>query len=171
MTAESLDKSLKGVAGVHFVVAQLSLRGFVALPTTRNLKSFDVVAFQQDISKAVFLQVKSTDQPKSGWPVYTIPADENWQDHLRKSVSLGDSFFFIFVELPTGDKAEPSFYIVPSREVADMLIQDITGWLDKHKKSKPAKQLLAWSYGGPKYETKEKYQNKWGLLTHTQHSR
>ncbi len=46
MPAKSLDKSLKGAAGVHFVVAQLSLRGFVALPTIRNLKAFDVVAFQ-----------------------------------------------------------------------------------------------------------------------------
>jgi len=161
-----LDKSLKGAAGVHFVVAQLSLRGFVALPTTRNLKSFDIVAFQQDLSKVVFLQVKSTDQPKGGWPVYTIPSDEHWQDNLKKSVSLGDNFFYIFVELPTGDKTEPFFYIVPSRDVADMLIQDITQWLGKHEKSKPAKQLLAWSYGGLKPETREKYQNKWELLTH-----
>ena len=166
MPAKSLDKSLKGAAGVHFVVAQLSLRGFVALPTTRNIKSFDIVAFQQDLSKVVFLQIKSTDRPKSGWPVYTIPADENWQEYLKKAISLGDNFFFIFVELPTADKGEPSFYIVPSCDVADMLIQDITEWLDKHKKSKPAKQLLAWGYGGLRHEIKETYQNNWGLLAH-----
>jgi hypothetical protein len=166
MPAKSLDKSLKGAAGVHFVVAQLSLQGFVALPTTRNLKAFDIVAFQQDLSKVVFLQVKSTDRPKDGWLVYTIPADENWQDHLKKSVSLGDNFFFVFVELPTGDKAGPSFYIVPSREVTDMLIQNMNELLDKKKKLKPGKQRLAWGYRGLKPEIKEKYQNKWGLLTH-----
>ena len=166
MPVKGSERSLKGVAGVHFVVAQLSLRGFVALPTTRNLKSFDIVAFQQDLSKVVFLQIKSTDRPKSGWPVYTIPADENWQEYLKKAISLGDNFLFIFVELPTADNGEPSFYIVPSRDVADMLIQDITEWLDKHKKSKPARQLLAWGYGGLRHEIKERYQNNWGLLAH-----
>ncbi len=164
--AKSLDKNLKGVAGVHFVVAQLSLRGFVALPTTRNLKSFDIVAFQHDLPKAVFIQVKSTDRAKGGWPVYTIPSDEGWQDHLKKAVSLGGNFFFIFVELPIIDKGEPSFYIVPSCDVADMLIQDITGWLGTHKESKPAKQLLAWGYGGLKPDIREKYQDKWELLIH-----
>jgi hypothetical protein len=165
MPAKSLGKILKGAAGVHFVVAQLSLQGWVALLTTRNLKAFDIVAFQQNLSKVVFLQVKSTDQPKSGWLVYTIPTDENWQDDLKKSVSVGDNFFFIFVELPTRDKVEPSFYIVPSREVADMLIQDITAWLDKHKGSKPAMQALAWGYGGLTPEIRRKYQNNWVLLT------
>ncbi len=49
MMGKNTDKNLKGIAGVHFVVAQLSLKGLVVLPTTRNLKSFDVVASLPDL--------------------------------------------------------------------------------------------------------------------------
>jgi hypothetical protein len=151
MSAKSLDKNLKGVAGVHFVVAQLSLRGFVALPTTRNLKSFDIVAFKPDNpSDTIFLQVKSTDRPKGGWPVYTIPTNSKWENNskweelVKESVFLGKKFFYIFVKLPTickdsKEEPEPSFYIVSSNDVAEMLIKDTTDWLDKHKNSKPAR--------------------------------
>ncbi len=63
---DSFAKNTKGIAGVHLVVAQLSLKGYVALPTTRNLKSVDIVVFDKDLIHFTFLQVKSTDKPKSG---------------------------------------------------------------------------------------------------------
>jgi len=164
MLSKHLEKNLKGVAGVHFVVAQLSLRGFVALPTIRNIKSFDIIAFQPNLSKVFFLQVKSTDKPKSGWPVYTVPRNENWQKDLKKSVSLGNNSFYIFVELPIRDRLEPDFYIVPSRDVVDMLIKlVIRAW--QREKPQPAKHLLAWGYGGLEPEIKKKYRNRWELLT------
>ncbi len=34
---------LIGIAGVHHVVSELSRRGLVALPTTRNIAGYDVV--------------------------------------------------------------------------------------------------------------------------------
>jgi hypothetical protein len=36
------EKALVGVSGVHFVVGELSRRGWVALPTIRNTKGIDV---------------------------------------------------------------------------------------------------------------------------------
>jgi len=169
MPMKSLDKNLKGVAGVHFVVAHLSLEGFVALATTRNIKSYDIVAFRPDLSKTVFLQVKSTDRPKDGWHVYTIPKDateKDWQGRLKKAVSLGNKFFYIFVELSKEKKAEPSFYVVPSLDVANILIKRAKKYFKSHENLKPAGQFLAW--GHRKYDPKtiKKYQNNWELLKH-----
>jgi hypothetical protein len=161
-----LDRNLKGAAGVHFVVARLSLNNFVALPTTRNLKAFDIVAFQHNnLSKAVYLQVKSTDKPKGGWPVHNIQSADNWRSNIRKSVSLGKNFYYVFVELPNGEKIEPSYYIVPSKDVANWIINHTYNWLKKHNKSAPGNYLLSWAYGGLTNEMKEKYINRWDLLS------
>ena len=162
MVPTNVQRNLKGVAGVHFVVAQLSLRGFVALPTTRNLKSFDIVAFR-DVARMVFIQVKSTDRSKSGWPVFTVPADGTWQDALTQSVSLGTNFY-VFVELPNASRTEPGYYIVPSQDVAQMLHQDLTDWLTRRGKETPGRQLLAWGYGGVKPAAIAKYRDKWEIL-------
>jgi hypothetical protein len=161
---KSIDKNLKGVAGVHLVVAQLSLKGFVALPTTRNLKSFDVVACLPDLSKTVFLQIKSTNKPRGGWAVYTIPRDpnKNWQKELKEYVFPRDNFFYVFVELLTEKKTEPTFYIVPSKDVVNMLIKQTKEAYGKN--FKPGGQLLCWGYGGLEPEVIEKYQDKWKLL-------
>jgi hypothetical protein len=164
MPVRSIDKNLKGVAGVHLVVSHLCLKGFVALPTTRNLKSFDVVASLPDLSKTVFLQIKSTDKPKGGWPVYKIPKDagEMWQEMVREYVARGDNFFYVFVELPTKKKPEPAYYVVPSKEVAKMLIRLTKDSYGRNLRANG--QLLCWGYGGLEPETIDKYKNKWELL-------
>lgn len=164
--ARIVNRNLKGIAGVHFVVAELSLRGFVALPTTRNLKSFDVVACLPELLESVFIQVKSTDKPKNGWPVYTIPKGPNksWQKELKERVFIGSNFFYIFVELPNERRLKPSFYIVPSKDVANSLIENMKGYLEYNKTLKVGGQLLAWGYGGLPPKMNEKYHNKWELL-------
>ena len=118
----------------------------------------------QTYRKPFFLQVKSTDKPKGGWPVYTIPKDagEMWQEKVKEYVALGNNFFYVFVELPTENKPEPAYYVVPSKEVAKVLIkltQDSYG-----RNLKASGQLLCLGYGGLESETINKYQNKWELL-------
>jgi hypothetical protein len=161
-----VKRNLKGIAGVHLVTAELSLKGFVALPTTRNLKSFDIVACLPDLSRFVLIQVKSTDKPKSGWPVYTIPKGSNksWQKELKERVFIGANFFYIFVELPNGKNLNPSFYIVPSKDVANMLVKNMKEYLGYNKKLKAGGQHLAWGYGGLQPTMTKKYQNRWELL-------
>ena len=56
MPSDSFAKNTKGAAGVHLVVAQLSLKGYVALPTTRNLKSVDIVAFNEALDRFAFIR-------------------------------------------------------------------------------------------------------------------
>ena len=59
-----IPTSLIGAAGVHFVVSELSLRGLVALPTTRNTAGIDVLVSEPDGSAQAALQVKTSKQPR-----------------------------------------------------------------------------------------------------------
>ena len=164
MPSSSFAKNAKGAAGVHLVAAQLSLKGYVALPTTRNLKAVDVVVFNENLSQFAFIQVKSTDKPRDGWPVHTVRRDDRWDQDVRKALDLGQRFFYVFVALPGKNRQEPVYYIVPSKDVADMIVVDLKRWLSTHPNSGAARQLLAWGYGGLPPQVIEKYQSRWELL-------
>ena len=61
-------KTLIGVAGVHFVVSELSLRGLVALPTIRNTAGIDILVSEPDGSGQANLQVKTRSSEEDYWP-------------------------------------------------------------------------------------------------------
>jgi len=164
MPSDSFAKNTKGAAGVHLVVAQLSLEGYVALPTTRNLKSVDIVAFNEALDRFAFIQVKTTDKPKGGWPCHTIRKEDGWEVDLRRALDLGERFFYVFVSLPTVSQPQPAYYIVPSAEVAEMLAFDVKQWLNGKPGRKAERQLCAWEPRGPRPEVIEKYQKKWEFL-------
>lgn len=53
---KKLRKDLTGVAGVHFVVSKLTLRGLIALPTIRNTAGIDILVSETDGSGQASLQ-------------------------------------------------------------------------------------------------------------------
>jgi hypothetical protein len=63
------NKSLIGAAGVHFVAAQLSLRGLIALPTTRNTAGVDVIVVNMAGTWQANLQVKTSRSRVGFWPI------------------------------------------------------------------------------------------------------
>jgi hypothetical protein len=165
MPSDSFAKNTKGVAGVHLVVAQLSLKGYVALPTTRNLKSVDIVAFNEKLNRFAFIQVKTTDTPKRGWPCHKIRKEDGWEVDLRHALDLGERFFYVFVSLPTASQPQPAYYVVPSAEVAEMIACRAKQWLNGKPDRKAEGQLCVWEYGGPqKAEVIAKYEDKWEFL-------
>ena len=164
MPSSSFAKNTKGAAGVHWVAAQLSLRGHVALPTTRDLKSVDVVAFNEKLSRFAFIQVKSTDKPRGGWPVHTIRKGDGWEQDVRQALALGKRFFYVFVSLPSSSQVQPACYVVPSGKVAQMIIDGMNRWLAGGPNRKAERQLCAWEYGGPRPKVVRKYQDKWEIL-------
>ena len=60
-----------GIAGVHFVVSELSLRGLIALPTIGNTAGIDVIVASTDGSWHANLQVKTSMNKLNFWPVGT----------------------------------------------------------------------------------------------------
>ena len=65
--SERLEKSLVGACGVFYVSAELSRRGWIAMPTIRNTKGIDIIASKGD--KTVNIQVKTNSYGK---PVYPL---------------------------------------------------------------------------------------------------
>jgi hypothetical protein len=63
------DTSLVGAAGVHTVVAELSLRGLIALPTIRNTAGVDVVVSNKPGTWHANLQVKTSRSRVTFWPI------------------------------------------------------------------------------------------------------
>jgi hypothetical protein len=56
---------LTGIAGVHHVVAELSRRGLVALPTIRNTAAYDVIVLTPDGKRHANLQVKASQKERT----------------------------------------------------------------------------------------------------------
>lgn len=54
------NRVLTGIAGVHHVVSELSRRGLVALPTTKNTAAYDIVALNELGTKHANIQVKTS---------------------------------------------------------------------------------------------------------------
>lgn len=65
----TIDTSLVGAAGVHTVVAELSLRGLIALPTIRNTAGVDVVVSDKSGTWHANLQVKTSRSRVGFWPI------------------------------------------------------------------------------------------------------
>jgi len=162
--SSSFEKSIKGAAGVHLVVAELSMRGYVAMPTTRNLKSVDIVAFNEEMNRFAFIQVKTTEKPKSGWPVHTIRKEDGWDQDARNALVRGEHFFYVFVLLPeTAGEGHPAYYVVPPAQVADEIVCSMKEWLGSKPGRKAERQLCAWAYG-ERAPLKEQHRDKWERL-------
>lgn len=63
------NNSLTGIAGVHFVVSELSRQEVIALPTVRNTAGIDVVVVSRDGMRHANLQVKTSRNKVKNWPI------------------------------------------------------------------------------------------------------
>jgi hypothetical protein len=66
-TTPKVDNALVGAAGVHFVASELSRRGLVALPTTRNTRGIDVVVVDTSGRWHANIQVKTSKKKARFW--------------------------------------------------------------------------------------------------------
>ncbi len=72
---DKVSNALIGIAGVHYVVSELSLRGLIAMPTIRNTPGIDVLVAEPDGSAQAVLQIKTSGRKKiqqerrQWWPV------------------------------------------------------------------------------------------------------
>jgi hypothetical protein len=103
-----IPSALIGAAGVHFVVSELSLRGLIALPTTRNTAGVDVVVTNLDGAWHANLQVKTSKNKVAFWPIGT-----NCQ--LWK----GPHNYYVFVRYLCREKRFEAFLESAERVAAD----------------------------------------------------
>jgi hypothetical protein len=63
------SNALIGIAGVHFVVSELSRRNMVALPTVKNTAAYDIIALNVDGTQHANIQVKASSKKVSFFPM------------------------------------------------------------------------------------------------------
>jgi hypothetical protein len=107
------NNSLTGMAGEHFVCAELARRGYVAVPAPRGNPLFDILVTNQEGSVSVSVQVKTkAADNKQGWKVGK--SFERERDN--------EALFVVLVDLSSG--GAPDFYVydydVLAKRLADL---------------------------------------------------
>lgn len=92
--------ALIGIAGVHYVVSELSRRGIVALPTTKNIAAYDIVALNSEGTGHANIQVKASSRRVADFPM--PPADR---------VRAGSKDFYVFVRWLEKEKRYQGFLL------------------------------------------------------------
>jgi hypothetical protein len=74
----TLDPQITGNVGLYYCCYRLSLLGWNMMPTARNARGVDVIAYSRDASRVVGVQVKALSKRNRhpSWPVAR-------QDHGR----------------------------------------------------------------------------------------
>ncbi len=111
------DGILNGIAGVHLVAAELSLRGYSVAVTSRNTAGIDLFAVAPKTRKTYSIQVKTSGRGNvtNFWPLGSKP------------VTPHPNYFFVFVRIRNPPKPN-EFYIVPSSWVWKHSSKRKTDW-------------------------------------------
>jgi hypothetical protein len=94
------NNALIGIAGVHHVVAELSRRGMVALPTVKNTAAYDIVALNVEGTRHANIQVKSSSKRASFFP---MPPPEK--------IRVGPRDFYVLVRWIEADERFECFLL------------------------------------------------------------
>lgn len=116
--ATAIPTVLAGVAGEYFVAAELSRRGYIASISLRNTRGIDVLATNQDGSRSVTIQCKTSQRPQKRWVLSEKGAD-----------FVSPTHFYVFVLLGVAGE-RPQYHVVPSRDVANYLKADHEKWIN-----------------------------------------
>jgi len=146
-SSEKPTKTLIGVAGVHFVVSELSLRNLVALPTIRNTAGIDILVSEPDGSGQANLQVKTRSSKEDYWPT-----------SRPERCLKGPRSFYVFVRyLPDEERFEA--FLESGSNVAKQVQENLLNDQKRGRKDFPYWEL-PWELPSAAKE-KEKLRKKW----------
>ena len=152
------SRSLVGIAGAHFVAAELSQMGYIATVTSRNTEGIDVLASNTSGSRTVSIQVKtSSDEQRKNF-------SRSWILQKKHESIFSDSLFYVFVDLKP-NKEKPDFYIVPSKDAAKYVKESHADWLSQPSRTgKKHKDTDMRLFEIEDDATASKYLDKWENL-------
>lgn len=142
-----------GVAGEYFVMAELTRRGYVASPTSKNTKAIDLLVSDKNGKQLAAIQVKTCDNKKQ----------QKWK--MSSSVEKNDAsnLYYVFVNMNGGE--EPSYYVVPSRYVAYRVRQDYEAFLNTPAKNgERHRETTMRTFAFVDEDEQKQYKNAWYLL-------
>ena len=124
--SESLDPQITGNAGLYYCCYHLTLLGWNVMPTARNARGVDIIAYSRDASKFVGVQVKALSKRNP------VPLGNN----LEKC--MGD--FWVIVNKVT--TTAPSAFIMLPSEVQSLAHRGekdgrVSYWLQPNSYDRP----------------------------------
>ena len=143
-----------GAAGEHFVMAELLRRGLVAAKAPEGVPNFDIVITDIDGERLAAIQVKTRRDFKRG--------DKGWHMKAKHEKLASDSMFYVFVDVGENEKSNVSFFILPSRVVAEVCKRSHEKWREtpssngKQRGETEMRRLLP-KYELPAYAKKKGY--------------
>jgi len=141
--------ALIGIAGVHFVVADLSRRGMVALPTVRNTAGYDIVVLNPEGTKHATIQVKTSLNRVSFFP---MPPSSKINDH--------ESAFYALVRWLKNEKRFECFFL--TGDETKRAVEEGERFQDKRIAKGTRKKVFPSVYVGPKAGDKiEVWKKRW----------
>jgi len=148
--------SLTGVAGEHYVCAELAKQGYIALLTPKNNPLFDVVVTNQEGTCSVPVQVKTK----------AIDNKQGWKLGKDMATKTGNSdLFVVLVDLKK--RGSPNFYIYLRDELSELIASHYEAYISKPKRDGSPRKDIDFRWFDKKYFTADDHnrKNKWKLIT------
>ena len=141
--------ALIGIAGVHFIVAELSRRGMVALPTVRNTAGYDIIVSNAQGTKFANIQVKSSSQRVTFFP---MPPSNKINDH--------HSAFYALVRWIDREEKYECFFLTGAEAKAEVKAGE--RFQNKRIRKGTRKKVFPSIYVGPKIgDKKDQWKQRW----------
>ncbi len=168
-----IKREFKGNVGLFLVCTELSKLNLAAMPTSRNMKGYDVVVFNPETNIGLGIQIKCTDRKQKDFPILT----SHWRNY-KKMIEDKIIADFVFVDISNPDK--PDYYIV-AKEVMKHIINSscdrylseyqqrhnmtFEQMLEKKEKEKRKPDLIAIGLSDiERYSDIKKHKNNWQVI-------
>jgi len=120
-----VSNALIGIAGVHYVVSELSRRGLIAMPTIRNTAGIDVLVAQFDGSAQAVLQIKTAGRKK-----IQQEGTQWWPMSKPENCLKGPNAFYVFLRYDKDKEKFEAFL-----ETADAVVTQVEDYAADEKSS------------------------------------
>jgi hypothetical protein len=136
--------------GEYFVAAEINHRGANAVTLTGNAPHIDVLAWDNQGTRRVNIQVKTR---RSG----------SWHTSIREGGQSGENLdettFWIFVDL---SKQAPDYYVVPDWWIRNDIWKAHTAYLERHGGQRPGNPNS--QHHGIRLDRIVEWKDRWDLL-------
>jgi hypothetical protein len=154
------DKTLTGLAGEYYVLAQLAHRGFIGALTLSTTKAVDILVTEPELKSVCKLEVKTTIKPPRHARLFGDDLFFIWAMGEKHEQRVDDRLFYCFVAM-SDPTVLPRFFIVPSAEVARYVRRQHQQWLGTRKR--PVEPTTMRSFRIEVSDPKG-YENNWDCL-------
>ena len=107
MSEKKTDKQIVGNIGMYYACYQLSLLGWNVMPTSRNAKGIDIIAYSPDGKDYLGIQVKTLSNPVH------VPLGK------EKDKIMGDYWIIVVLKDKQNLSYKPTMYVLTKDEVIE----------------------------------------------------